>query len=328
VWKRIPCTVAVYCKESNTVELKSLGGVYIAYDVLPKKLHKHLWKQFLGVKPATMAQRSAASMFAAASSSSSSNPQNTMSIESVQMPKLKETQVEQWDAERMLFDRTYIGDGMMPPAPFPRDQLAQSDAASRRGEPVAYTFTRMKVTGTAFSAETHAARDVMEAVAATCPTHDEYCATNDKDAQRFNFVLLSRMVDGEDSIGWHRDAEAELVPPVCSLSLGATRKFQFREEQKHHEKRAAALDECKLDTTAKQCKRFSIGIPLPDNCCVMFDELANKCMQHQVGKEKRVKTARVNFTFRTIITKAEKAQMNKQKKKQKQKQQQQQQKKK
>ncbi|MCZ6619698.1 MAG: alpha-ketoglutarate-dependent dioxygenase AlkB, partial [Gammaproteobacteria bacterium] len=45
-----------------------------------------------------------------------------------------------------------------------------------------------------------------------------------------NFVLLNRYRDGTDSMGWHRDDEAELRGPVASLSLGATRRFHVREE--------------------------------------------------------------------------------------------------
>ncbi|MEM6709013.1 MAG: alpha-ketoglutarate-dependent dioxygenase AlkB [Pseudomonadota bacterium] len=42
---------------------------------------------------------------------------------------------------------------------------------------------------------------------------------------RFNFVLANRYLDGQDSMGWHSDDEAELHGDVVSVSLGATRRF-------------------------------------------------------------------------------------------------------
>ncbi len=41
----------------------------------------------------------------------------------------------------------------------------------------------------------------------------------------YNFVLLNRYRDGNDSMGWHADDEPELVGDVCSVSLGAARRF-------------------------------------------------------------------------------------------------------
>jgi len=45
----------------------------------------------------------------------------------------------------------------------------------------------------------------------------------------FNSVLLNMYRDGRDSVGWHSDNEASLgdCPTIASLSLGATRRFNF-----------------------------------------------------------------------------------------------------
>lgn len=47
---------------------------------------------------------------------------------------------------------------------------------------------------------------------------------------RFNSVLANRYRDGRDSMGWHADDESELGerPLIASISLGATRVFQFK----------------------------------------------------------------------------------------------------
>ena len=46
----------------------------------------------------------------------------------------------------------------------------------------------------------------------------------------YNAVLLNLYRNGNDSVGWHSDHEAGLgdCPTIASLSLGATRRFQFR----------------------------------------------------------------------------------------------------
>jgi alkylated DNA repair dioxygenase AlkB len=48
---------------------------------------------------------------------------------------------------------------------------------------------------------------------------------------RFNSVLANLYRDGRDAMGWHSDDEASLgaQPAIASLSLGATRRFRFRE---------------------------------------------------------------------------------------------------
>lgn len=48
--------------------------------------------------------------------------------------------------------------------------------------------------------------------------------------ERFNGVLLNLYRDGQDSMGWHSDDEAELgpSPAIASLSLGEPRRFLLR----------------------------------------------------------------------------------------------------
>ncbi|KND59570.1 Alkylated DNA repair protein AlkB [Candidatus Burkholderia verschuerenii] len=55
-------------------------------------------------------------------------------------------------------------------------------------------------------------------------------AARDASGARFNSVLLNRYRDGQDSMGWHADKERELGPEpvIASVSLGATRTFEFR----------------------------------------------------------------------------------------------------
>jgi alkylated DNA repair dioxygenase AlkB len=50
----------------------------------------------------------------------------------------------------------------------------------------------------------------------------------------FNHVLINRYRDGQDSMGYHADAEPELGPDpvVATLSLGATRRFSLRRHER------------------------------------------------------------------------------------------------
>jgi alkylated DNA repair dioxygenase AlkB len=46
----------------------------------------------------------------------------------------------------------------------------------------------------------------------------------------YNAVLLNLYRNGSDSVGWHSDHETSFGdhPTIANLSLGATRRFQFR----------------------------------------------------------------------------------------------------
>lgn len=49
-------------------------------------------------------------------------------------------------------------------------------------------------------------------------------------ATPYNFVLCNRYRDGRDSMGWHADDESSLAADVCSISLGASRRFLLEVE--------------------------------------------------------------------------------------------------
>lgn len=59
----------------------------------------------------------------------------------------------------------------------------------------------------------------------------------------FNHVLINRYRDGQDSMGYHADAEPELglEPVVATLSLGARRRFLVRAHERRSGQRALEL---------------------------------------------------------------------------------------
>jgi alkylated DNA repair dioxygenase AlkB len=99
--------------------------------------------------------------------------------------------------------------------------------------------------------------------------------------ETFNSCLLNLYHNGDEGMGWHADAEKELKPngAIASVSFGAQRKFVFKHKEKE------TLVETMLDN---------------GSLLVMKDQ-TQQCWLHQLPKSKRIKTPRINLTFRTII---------------------------
>jgi alkylated DNA repair dioxygenase AlkB len=97
----------------------------------------------------------------------------------------------------------------------------------------------------------------------------------------YNAVLLNLYRHGGDSVGWHSDNEAGLGdrPIIASLSLGATRRFQFR-HRKTKETITLELSEANWLVMAGETQRFWV---------------------HQVPKTREAVERRINLTFRRMI---------------------------
>jgi alkylated DNA repair dioxygenase AlkB len=101
-------------------------------------------------------------------------------------------------------------------------------------------------------------------------------ATNSK----FNCVLINLYRDGSDGNGWHADNEKELGPNpvIASLSFGATRRFDLR------------------NNITKE--KFSIDLNSGD--LLWMDDRIQNNYKHQIAKTKKVIQPRINLTFRYI----------------------------
>ncbi len=97
---------------------------------------------------------------------------------------------------------------------------------------------------------------------------------------QFNSVLANLYRDGQDSMGWHQDNEAELSlnPVIASLSFGESRRFLLRH----------------IETKQKHEVELSHGSLL-----VMAGETQHY-WQHSVPKTAKPKESRINLTFRHI----------------------------
>lgn len=96
----------------------------------------------------------------------------------------------------------------------------------------------------------------------------------------FNSCLLNLYHDGKDGMGWHSDDEKELdaKSPIASISLGATRKFSFRN---------------KTDKT-------TVSLPLENGSALVMHSPTQQFWQHALLKTTTIHTPRINLTFRKI----------------------------
>jgi alkylated DNA repair dioxygenase AlkB len=101
--------------------------------------------------------------------------------------------------------------------------------------------------------------------------------------ESFNSALVNFYRDGNDSVDWHSDDEAELGknPAIASLSLGVEREFQLRTRQKPHQHRKIVLNHGSL--------------------LVMAGTLQHH-WQHRIAKTPAITGARINITFRLVTT--------------------------
>lgn len=95
-----------------------------------------------------------------------------------------------------------------------------------------------------------------------------------------NSVLANWYRDGNDKMGWHSDNERELgdTPVIASLSLGAARDFQLKHK----------VSGQRLDLELKS-----------GSLLIMAGTLQNY-WQHALPQRKRVKSGRINLTFRQV----------------------------
>jgi len=98
--------------------------------------------------------------------------------------------------------------------------------------------------------------------------------------RRFNSVLANLYRDGRDSVGWHRDSDYAHggQPDIASVSFGATRRFELRDERG----RRAAID----------LESGSVLLITGDAVARWF---------HRIPKTAAAVGARVNLTFRHMV---------------------------
>ena len=96
---------------------------------------------------------------------------------------------------------------------------------------------------------------------------------------RFNSVLINYYRDGNDSVGWHRDDEAELGPRprIASLTLGQPRPFQLRHRTR---------------------KELRHQLMLTEGSLLLMAGATQHCWLHALPKSRRALGPRINLSFR------------------------------
>lgn len=102
-----------------------------------------------------------------------------------------------------------------------------------------------------------------------------------KTGESFNSCLLNLYHTGAEGMAWHSDGETDLKKngAIASLSFGAVRKFSFKHKQTHEK----------------------VEIFLENGSLLVMKDVTQTHWLHRLAPTKKVVTARVNLTFRTIV---------------------------
>jgi alkylated DNA repair dioxygenase AlkB len=98
---------------------------------------------------------------------------------------------------------------------------------------------------------------------------------------KFNSCLLNLYHDGSEGMAWHSDDESSLGKDstIASLSFGAERKFCFKHKQTQQ----------------------TVAIVLESGSLLVMKDTTQSYWRHCLPKSKRIKTPRINLTFRTMV---------------------------
>jgi len=101
-----------------------------------------------------------------------------------------------------------------------------------------------------------------------------------KTGETFNSCLLNLYHNGNEGMAWHSDGETDLKKngAIASLSFGADRKFSFKHK------------------TTKQ----TVSIVLEKGSLLVMKGQTQTNWLHRLPPTKKVKSPRINLTFRTI----------------------------
>lgn len=102
-------------------------------------------------------------------------------------------------------------------------------------------------------------------------------------SETFNSCLLNLYHSGEEGMVWHSDGETDLKKngAIASLSFGAERRFLFKHK----------------NTQEK------VEVLLEHGSLLVMKDCTQSFWLHGLPPTKKVKTSRINLTFRTIISK-------------------------
>jgi alkylated DNA repair dioxygenase AlkB len=100
-------------------------------------------------------------------------------------------------------------------------------------------------------------------------------------ATRFNSCLLNLYHDGSEGMAWHSDDEKSLGrnSTIASVSLGAEREFRFKHKRRDEK----------------------VSVLLESGSLLVMKDTTQTHWFHSIPKSKKIKTPRINLTFRTMV---------------------------
>ena len=103
----------------------------------------------------------------------------------------------------------------------------------------------------------------------------------EKTGEIFNSCLLNLYHNGSEGMAWHSDGEKDLKKngAIASVSFGAERKFAFKHKQ----------------------SKETISLILENGSLLVMKDETQTHWLHRLPPTKKVKSPRINLTFRTII---------------------------
>ena len=136
-------------------------------------------------------------------------------------------------------------------------------------EPFTYTYSRQPKTALPWTPELIRIVEIVE-------NHTQ---------ETYNSCLLNLYHSGEEGMSWHNDNEPELLEhgPICSLSIGAERKFVFKHK----------------------ISKEKISLLLEHGSLLLMKGSTQRDWLHALPKTLKVTQPRINLTFRTIHNKKE-----------------------
>ncbi|MGV4414128.1 alpha-ketoglutarate-dependent dioxygenase AlkB family protein [Chryseobacterium sp. T1] len=132
-------------------------------------------------------------------------------------------------------------------------------------QPFEYTYSNTTKRALAWSKELLELKDIAEK----------------ETGETFNSCLLNLYHNGDEGMAWHSDGEADLKKngAIASLSFGAERKFAFKHKQ----------------------SKEKVELILEHGSLLVMKDTTQTHWLHRLPPTKKIKTARINLTFRTIM---------------------------
>eukprot|EP01084_Bolivina_argentea_P080823 146380_1 len=115
---------------------------------------------------------------------------------------------------------------------------------------------------------------------------------------RFNFCLVNRYKDGNDTIGFHKDDEKDLLvsSSIAGVSFGASRDIIFKHQDIVRKKKRNKDKESDPENEGVRC----VKLELKSGSLFVIRHPTNAYWYHSIPKRAKIKKVRVSLTYRNM----------------------------